>query len=299
LKLVELSRSAAHRLILSGEITVDGEAAKPRLKLRAGQRVLVRIPAPQAAEPEAQDLGLEFLYRDEAIAVINKPAGIAVHPAAGCPDGTLVNGLLFAGVGLSGIGGKQRPGIVHRLDKDTTGVMVVACTDLAHRALGLAFASRQVEKQYLCVTAGNLKDSSGLIDTPHARDTRHRYRFTGQVEAERRMRTRFSVLERLGPCALVEIELLTGRTHQIRVHMSEAGTPLVGDALYGGANRWKGVAHRDAQALMRAMTRQALHAYRLGFAHPVSGEALSFEAPLPADLVALIDGLRLVEAMRR
>ncbi len=291
-QLEQLSRSAVQRLILEGEISVDKVAAKPRLKLRAGQQVVVRLPDPKPAEPEPQDLGLEFLYRDEHLVVINKQPGIAVHPAPGCHDGTLVNGLIFEKVGLSGIGGVQRPGIVHRLDKDTSGVMVVAGTDLAHRALSLAFATRQVDKRYLCVTAGKPKADEGLIDTPHARHPKHRLRFTGTVEAERRMRTRFRVLERLGPCALVAIELLTGRTHQIRVHMAEAGTPLVGDELYGGANRWKGVAHQDSRQAMKAMSRQALHAQHLSFVHPVSGEQLAFEAPLPDDFQGLIDALR-------
>ena len=287
-----LSRSAAQRLISDGEVTVDKSAAKPRLKLRPGQRVVVRLPDPRPAEPEAQDLDLEFLYRDEHLVVVNKRPGMAVHPAPGCYDQTLVNGLLYEGVGLSGIGGVQRPGIVHRLDKDTSGVMVVAGTDQAHRALSLAFAARKVDKRYLCVTAGKPKSDEGLIDTPHARHPKHRLRFTGTVEAERRMRTRYRVLERLGPCALLEIELLTGRTHQIRVHMSEAGTPLVGDELYGGAKRWKGVAHQDARQAMKSMARQALHAHSLSFEHPVSGELMRFEAPLAPDLEQLIQSLQ-------
>ena len=153
-RLDQLSRSAVQRLILDGEVTVDKVAAKPRLKVRPGQSVVVRLPDPKPAEPEPQDLGLEFLYRDEHVVVVNKPSAMAVHPAPGCYDGTLVNGLIFEKVGLSGIGGVQRPGIVHRLDKDTSGVMVVAATDVAHRALSLAFATRKVDKRYLCVTAG-------------------------------------------------------------------------------------------------------------------------------------------------
>ena len=287
-----LSRSAAQRLISDGEVSVDKCAAKPRLKLRPGQAVVVRLPDPRPADPEPQDLGLEFLYRDEHIVVVNKRASMAVHPAPGCYDGTLVNGLIHEQVGLSGIGGVQRPGIVHRLDKDTSGVMVVAGTDVAHRALSLAFATRKVSKRYLCVTAGKPKVDEGVLDTPHARHPKNRLRYTGTVDAERRMKTRFRVLERFGPCALVDIELLTGRTHQIRVHMSEAGTPLVGDVLYGGANRWKGVAHRDARQAMKGMKRQALHAHTLAFDHPVTGDHLQFEAPLPEDMELLIQALR-------
>lgn len=287
-----LSRSAAQRLITDGEVSVDKCSAKPRLKLKPGQAVVVRLPDPKPATPEPQDLELEFLYRDDHVVVVNKRPGVAVHPAPGCYDQTLVNGLIFERVGLSGIGGVQRPGIVHRLDKDTSGVMVVAGSDVAHRALSLAFATRKVSKRYVCVTAGKPKLEEGLIDTPHARHPKNRLRFTGTVEAERRMQTRFKVLERLGPCALVDIELLTGRTHQIRVHMSEAGTPLVGDVLYGGANRWKGVAHQDSRSAMKAMPRQALHAQTLGFTHPVTGEEMHFEAPLPDDFQELVDRLR-------
>jgi 23S rRNA pseudouridine1911/1915/1917 synthase len=292
----ELSRSAAHRLILSGDILVDSQATKPRAKLRSGQRVSVRIPDPTPAEPEPQDLELEYLYRDEHIAVINKRPAIAVHPAPGTIDRTLVNGLLFDGIGLSGIGGKQRPGIVHRLDKDTSGCMVVACHDRAHRMLSKAFAMRQIDKRYLCVTAGKPKGGSGLIDTPFGRHPKHRMKHSGQVEAERRARTQWTLVERLGPCALVEIELLTGRTHQIRVHMAEAGTPLVGDELYGGARRWRGISDLAAQAAMKGMARQALHAQHLSFDHPISGQRVAFEAPTPADLGALIEALRAVEA---
>jgi 23S rRNA pseudouridine1911/1915/1917 synthase len=295
-KMESLSRSAAHRLILSGDILVDSQASKPRAKLRCGQKVSIRLPEPTPAEPEAQDLKLEYLFRDEHIAVVNKRPAMAVHPAPGTVDQTLVNGLLFDGIGLSGVGGKQRPGIVHRLDKDTSGCMVVACHDRAHRVLSKAFAMRQVDKRYLCVTAGRPKAANGLIDTPFARHPKHRMKHTGTVEAERRARTRWTVLERLGPCALIEIELLTGRTHQIRVHMAEGGTPLVGDELYGGARRWRGTSDEGAQAAMRGMRRQALHAKTLSFEHPISGERIDFEAPVPQDFQALIDALRTVEA---
>jgi 23S rRNA pseudouridine1911/1915/1917 synthase len=291
-RIAQLSRSAVQRLILEGEVSVDKNTAKPRLKLRSGQRVVLRLPDPRPAVPQAQDLDLKFLYRDDDLVVVNKPPNMVVHPAPGCFDGTLVNGLIFEQVGLSGIGGVQRPGIVHRLDKDTSGVMVVAGSDRAHRALSLAFATGKVDKRYLCVTAGKPKADSGLITTPHARHPKNRLRFTGTVEAERQMRTKFEVLERFGPCALVGIELLTGRTHQIRVHMSEAGTPLVGDELYGGANRWKGVAHTDARLAMKSMPRQALHAHTLSFEHPVSGERMSFEAPVPDDFECLLAALR-------
>ncbi len=287
-----LSRSAIQRLIRDGDVTVDGELTVPKLRIQTGQRVSLRVPPPRAAAPEPQQMDLVFLYRDEHLVVIDKPAGLTVHPAPGQGDRTLVNGLLFEGIGLSGIGGVQRPGIVHRLDRETSGVMVVACHDEAHRHLSKAFALREVEKTYLCVTAGKPRQPEGLIDTPYGRDPNHRLRFSGKVRSDRRARTRYRVLETFGPCALVEIDLLTGRTHQIRVHLSEAGTPLVGDELYGGANRWKGVSWAPAKEAMRAMTRQALHASRLAFTHPITKEAMVFESPLPADFQGLIQALR-------
>jgi len=287
-----LSRSAIQRLIRDGDVSVDGELTAPKHRVQAGQRVSLRIPPPRAAAPEPQSMDLVFLYRDEHFVVIDKPAGLTVHPAPGQPDQTLVNGLLYEGVGLSGIGGVQRPGIVHRLDRETSGVMVVACHDEAHRKISKAFAQREVEKTYLCVTAGKPRQPEGLIETPYGRDPNHRLRFTSKVRSERRARTRYRVIETMGPCALLEIDLLTGRTHQIRVHLSEAGTPLVGDELYGGAKRWKGVSWAPAQEAMRAMNRQALHAQRIAFVHPMTEEQVVFESPLPADFERLLEGLR-------
>ena len=210
-----LSRSAIQRLIRDGDVSVDGELTAPKHRTQTGERISLRIPPPRAAAPEAQPMDLVFLYRDEHFVVIDKPAGLTVHPAAGQPDQTLVNGLLHEGIGLSGIGGVQRPGIVHRLDRETSGVMVVACHDEVHRKLSKAFAQREVEKTYLCVTAGKPRQSEGVIDTPYGRDPKHRLRFTGKVRSERRARTRYRVIETMGPCALLEIDLLTGRTHQI------------------------------------------------------------------------------------
>jgi len=287
-----LSRSAIQRLIRDGDVSVDGELTAPKHRVQTGERVSLRIPPPRAAAPEAQPMDLDFLYRDEHFVVINKPAGMTVHPAPGQADQTLVNGLLYEGVGLSGIGGVQRPGIVHRLDRETSGVMVVASHDEAHRKLSKAFAQREVKKTYLCVTAGKPRKPEGLIDTPYGRDPKHRLRFSGKVRSDRRARTRYRVLETMGPCALLEIDLLTGRTHQIRVHLSEAGTPLVGDELYGGGKRWKGVSWPPAKEAMRAMTRQALHAHRLAFQHPMTEQAMDFESPLPADFERLLEGLR-------
>ena len=303
-----LSRSRVQALIRDGAVAVDGAVVtEPKRRLAPGSAVTVREPAPEAAEPQGEDIPLSVLYEDADIVVVDKPAGLVVHPGAGNWTGTLVNALIHhCGTSLSGIGGVRRPGIVHRLDKDTSGVMVVAKTDRAHRALSELFADHGrtggLERAYLALVWGAPARMQGTIDAPLGRagDRIRRAVVSPGSPDARHAVTRFTVRERFGgaaggepAAALVECRLETGRTHQIRVHMAHIGHPLVGDPDYGRAFRTK--ANRLPQPLREtalAFPRQALHAYRLGFEHPVTGERLRFETPLPADMAELVDGFR-------
>jgi 23S rRNA pseudouridine1911/1915/1917 synthase len=237
----------------------------------------VEIPAPEPTTAVAQDLPLQFLYEDKDLVVVDKPAGMVVHPAAGHASGTLVNALLFRVKDLQGVGGELRPGLVHRLDRDTTGCLVVAKHEKALRALQASFKGREVEKIYRALVHGKPKDA-GRIETLYGRHPVHRKRFTGKVKEGKHAVTEFRVMERFEGAAEVEVTLHTGRTHQIRVHLSESGHPLLGDKTYG-AKAGKGA----VKAAQEALGRQALHAWRLGFPHPRTGKVLHFEAPLPED----------------
>lgn len=299
----DLSRSRIQALVRSGDVSVDGvQAAEPKLKITEGMHVTIGEPEPLDADPAPEAIPLAVLYEDSELIVVNKPAGLVVHPGAGNPSGTLVNALLHhCGDSLSGIGGVKRPGIVHRLDKDTSGVMVAAKTDLAHRRLSEAFADHGrtglLERAYLALVWGVPAPASGVIDAPLGRAGADRTRRAvvkpGQPDARHAV-TRYATLDGFGGLAsLVECRLETGRTHQIRVHMAHAGHPLVGDRDYGMAFRTK--ANRLPEPLrtdVHAFPRQALHARLLAFEHPVTGEFMRFEAPLPADLDALVAGFR-------
>ena len=302
-----LSRSRVQALIRDGAVAVDGEVVtEPKRKLAPGSVVAVREPEPEPAEPQGEDIPLSILYEDADIVVVDKPAGLVVHPGAGNWTGTLVNALIHhCGASLSGIGGVRRPGIVHRLDKDTSGVMVVAKTDRAHRALSELFADHGrtggLERAYLALVWGAPARMQGTIDAPLGRagDRIRRAVVSADSPDARHAVTRFTVRERFAAtggepaAALVECRLETGRTHQIRVHMAHIGHPLVGDPDYGRAFRTK--ANRLPQPLRAAVLafpRQALHAFRLGFEHPVTGQTLRFEMPLPADMAELVDGFR-------
>jgi 23S rRNA pseudouridine1911/1915/1917 synthase len=289
------SRARLSQLVDEGHVAVDGREAKPSLRLKAGQRVEVEVPAPVGAEPEPQELPLAVLFQDGDIVVVDKAAGMVVHPAAGVPDGTLVNALLFHVRDLSGVGGTLRPGIVHRLDKDTSGVMVVAKHERALVRLQKSFHDREVSKTYLALVHG-VPPAEGTIDTPFGRHPTDRVRMTGRLmpgaPETRRAVTHFKVVESFGSqAALVEVGLETGRTHQIRVHLSEAGFPLLGDETYGGTKRDRRASERVQQAATR-IGRQALHAWRLELPHPSTGMSASFEAPLPADFAAGLELLR-------
>ena len=280
-----VSRSRAAALIAAGLVVVNGSRARKSRPVAGGDQVEAELPEPVAATARPQDIPLDIVFEDEEVAVIDKPAGMVVHPAPGHPDGTLVNALLHHMSDLSGIGGELRPGIVHRLDRDTSGLMAVAKTDRAHAALSGALRERRVTRIYLAALWGAPRQSALTVDQPVGRHPRDRLRMA-VVEGGREARTHFRLIESWRAASFCEARLDTGRTHQIRVHAAAIGHPVVGDSLYG-AGREKGFAGPQrpwAAALARRTPRQFLHARELGFAHPVSGAPLSFESPLPPDL---------------
>lgn len=289
-----LSRSQLKRLIDEERCRVNGEVARPAKKLRAGDRVALTIPPAVPAEAQPEAIPLVVLYEDKHLIVIDKPAGLVVHPAAGHASGTLVNALLGHCRELSGVGGTLRAGIVHRLDKLTSGVLVASKTDAAHLGLAAQFAVHSVERRYLVVVAGQLRPPSGTFDTLHGRHPTDRKRFTTRRLARgRRAVTHYRTLEAFGVASLCEARLETGRTHQVRVHFADAGHPVIGDRVYGRAP-----ADPALRELARALGRQALHAQVLGFRHPVTGEALRFSTRPPPDLETLIVALRAASGER-
>lgn len=285
--LPDLSRSQVQRLLREGRIHVSKGDTKPGLVLTAGVEVTIDVPAARPATPSPQALPLEILYDDADLVVINKPAGMVVHPAAGHADGTLVNALLHHVQGLSGIGGAERPGIVHRLDRGTSGVMVVAKHDRAHRALARQFHDRQVRKEYLALVWGAPTPGTH-IEAPIGRDPNNRKRMSGRARHGRLAVTDVVHVETFRGVSLTRVVIGTGRTHQIRVHLSELGCPLVGDALYGGSRK-RLPTHL---ASLAGLEHPFLHAARLSFTHPVTDARLDFEAPLPDDLARVIKALR-------
>lgn len=283
-----LTRSRLKSLIEAGQVQVDGRPiAKAALRLQGGEAVRVDVPAPVAARPAAQDLPLRVLYEDKDLIVVDKDAGVVVHPGAGHQEGTLVNALLHRVKDLAGVGGELRPGIVHRLDRETSGCLVVAKHERSLAALQASFKAREVDKRYLAIVHGE-PPQEGRIETLYGRHPVHRQRFTGKVKEGKVAITAFLVRERFEGAALLEVDLQTGRTHQIRVHLSEAGFPLLRDPLYGKSRKAKGAAVQGEAQL----SRQALHAWRLAFPHPRTKKALSFEAALPADLEAALSVMR-------
>lgn len=306
-----LSRSRAKSLIKEGAVTIDGIATDdPRKAVIAGSVYALDLPAPVPAVPEPEDIPLDILFEDAHLIIINKPSGMAVHPAPGSWDGTLVNALLHHCEGqLPGIGGVERPGIVHRLDKLTTGVMVAAKTEAAHTGLSALFAEHDIERSYLALTRGAPRPLAGTIDEPIARATGDRKKMAVVRNPDgthgREAITHYKALETFGvrdkgtglpAAALIQCTLETGRTHQIRVHMSHVGASLIGDPVYGrsrGITAWgAGEGYDFAKHAARAFERQALHAAVLGFVHPITGENLRFEAPLPDDMAGLLAALR-------
>lgn len=282
-----VSRITLQRLIRSGAVRVNGQTVKPTHRPRAGDLVVIEWPAPQPATVEPRELPLDVLHEDEDLLVLNKAAGMVVHPAAGTENDTLVNALLFHCQGrLSGIGGVARPGIVHRLDQDTSGVMVVAKHDAAHISLSRQFAQRQVEKLYRGIVCGHLTPPSGEINAAIARHPTHR-KVMAVLEGGRSARTTYRALERLNEATWVEAQLHTGRTHQIRVHFKHLGFPLVGDAIYGKRQNL-----RLKELTGYTAPRQMLHAWRLAFVHPATGQRMRFEAPFPADVQQALETLK-------
>lgn len=290
---VRLSRTRIARLIADEQVRVDGATPKKSDPVEAGQRIVVEVPPPEPLTTEPEDLPLVVVYEDEGLLVVNKAAGMVVHPAPGHPRGTLVNAVLHHVDDLSGIGGKLRPGIVHRLDKDTSGLLVVAKRDDVHRALSDALRRREVDRLYQAASWGHLSESPLTIDAPIGRDPRDRTRMA-VVEDGRRAVTRAVVRERWISAEFLEVELETGRTHQIRVHLAHVGHPLVGDETYGAG--WEkgmsGPGRPWARELARRVERQFLHACRLGFIHPLTGEEMLFEAPLPPGLASAAEWAR-------
>lgn len=282
---MELSRTRIARLIADGRVRVDGETPRKSDRVEAGQRIEVRIPAPEPMEAVAQDLPLEVLYEDRWLLVVNKAAGMVVHPAPGHPRGTLVNALLHHVDDLSGIGGTLRPGIVHRLDKDTSGALVVAKEDRTHRELSEALKRREVKRRYAAISWGHLPDSPVTVDAPVGRDPGNRKKMA-VVEEGRRAVTRIRVRESWPAAELLDVSLETGRTHQIRVHLAHLGHPVVGDETYGAGwgKGMSGPIRGWARELMRRVPRQFLHARELVFRHPRTGEEMRCRAPLPRDL---------------
>jgi 23S rRNA pseudouridine1911/1915/1917 synthase len=282
-----VSRGAIQRLIDEGEILVNGRQVKPTHTPRAGDSVQVHWPEARQAEAQPEAIPLEILFEDECLLVLNKAPGLVVHPAAGNEQHTLVNALLHHCVGeLSGIGGVARPGIVHRLDKETSGCLVVAKNDETHLALSSQFASRKVEKVYHAILCGELPRARGEIKAAIARHTSHRKRMA-VIEGGREAHTSYHVLERLRSATLVEAVLHTGRTHQIRVHFQFLGYPLVGDLTYGNRQ------NQTLEDLTRYRAeRQMLHAYHLGFVHPRTGKKVAFDAPVPKDFQEALSCLR-------
>ena len=282
------TRASVQRLIDSGNILVDGKLVRPSLKLKGGELVSVEIPEPVAAEPDVEDIKLVVLYEDSDLIVVNKAAGMVVHPGAGNSSGTLVNALLAHCKDLSGIGGELRPGIVHRIDKGTSGVIVAAKNDRAHQSLAAQFSAHSIKRLYLALIYGSPQEDSGKIDNIIGRHPTDRLRRSGKARHGKHAVTRWRVRERYGRISLVELRLETGRTHQIRVHMSEAGYPLLGDPLYPDGGRFNNLTDTKLRKLITVLGRQALHASVLGFIHPATGEYMEFKSEMPADMLDLI-----------
>lgn len=286
------SRAAVQRLIETGCVLVDGREVRTSLKLKGGEQIEVEIPPLLPAVPLAEAIPLDVLYEDSDLIVINKAAGMVVHPGAGNTSGTLVNALLAHCKDLAGIGGELRPGIVHRLDKGTSGVLVAAKHDRAHQSLSEQFSVHSVKRIYQALIYGSPKEDTGKIEGIIGRHPTERLRLSGKARNGKHAVTRWKVKERYGRVSLVELRLETGRTHQIRVHLTEAGFPLLGDPLYPDGGRCNNIPDTQLRGMINRLGRQALHARCLGFIHPSSGEYMEFTTEPPDDLQELLKYLR-------
>lgn len=287
-----LSRARIQALIRQGQVTVNQQVfKKARHLLKAGDEISLSLPAPTPLKLQAEAIPLDIVYEDENLVVVNKPPGLVVHPAAGNRAHTLVNALLAHCQNLSGIGGVLRPGIVHRLDKNTSGLLIAAKNDLAHQKLSEQLAQRKIKRQYLALSAGTFTKPCGTIDLPIGRHHTQRQKMSAHTRQGKPAVTHYQVLEQFRSSSLLQITLDTGRTHQIRVHMAHIRHPVLGDKTYG---RWGKISLKDDKGKRQEITipRQALHAAKLAFVHPLEGQELRFEAPLPEDMQDLLNKLR-------
>jgi len=295
---LDMSRSAFERLIVDGCVTINGFPARSSHKVKTGEVIRYSVPEPKPARALPEDLPVDVVYEDEDLIVVNKPKGMVVHPAPGSRSGTLVNALLAHCRGLSAVGGEERPGIVHRLDKDTSGLMVVAKNDKAHRSLQKQIQARTAVRKYLVLVWGDPRFQRAEVDAPIGRHPADRKKMAVIQDSNHKAReavTDLRVMERYGPFALMEASLRTGRTHQVRVHSAYAGHPVVGDPVYSGNRRLKEGASDFVLAvnrLIEVLDGQALHAYYLSFDHPRTGKRLEFTVPMPDDMCDLVDYLR-------
>ncbi len=294
--LPDLSRARLQGLIAEGQVRVDGAPTRASSRLREGQLVTVQVPEAAPAVPQPEAIALSVVYEDAHLIVIDKPAGLVVHPGAGTANGTLVNALLHHVRDLSGIGGVLRPGIVHRLDRGTSGLILVAKDDATHRALAAQFQGRQVLKEYLALVHGALVRSSGEIVAPIGRDPVHRQRMSVRAPRGRSARSSYTTEECFDGATLLRVRIHTGRTHQIRVHLASIGHPVAGDATYGGT-RTPSSRRGAAREALASLTRPALHAAHLAFTHPADGRRMDLTAPLPADIAGVLALLRAAGTM--
>ncbi len=288
-----LSRSQAKRAVTSGKVKINGSTERrPGAAVKPGSMLEAYIPDPQPEKPQPEDISINFLYEDDYILAVDKPAGMIVHPGAGRVSGTVVNAMLFHGKQLSRLGGRWRPGVVHRLDKETSGVLLMAKTDDAHRNIAEQFRNRKVEKTYLALVSGSFENDEGRIESAIERHPVKRTKMKGYAEEGRYALTEWKVVERFPGATLLEVKPHTGRTHQIRVHLSEAGRPVVGDKMYSSQKRIKQIHNMKVRAALLNLKRHALHAHRLSFEHPFSGEWMTVESPMSYDMRRAVEALR-------
>lgn len=289
---LDLTRSRIQKLIEAGQILVNGSSAKASHKVKSGEKITIEIPPPRESKILPENIPLDIIYEDDDLLVVNKKAGMVVHPAAGNYSETLVNALLYHCKNLSGIGGVLRPGIVHRLDKGTSGLLVVAKNDLAHSKLSEQLKDKTLYREYIALVCGHLPTKQGSIQAPIGRSLKDRKKMVVTKIKSKEAWTEFKVLKSFNLCDLLQLKLKTGRTHQIRVHLSYLGHPVLGDPEYGGRAKWVSALsvnkRKMAQELLNLINRQALHAFKIGFVHPQRNQYLEFESPIPVDISKVI-----------